>query len=454
MRTGMRIPLLGPLAVLVVLSTIPTASLADDSEREVQQFFADNTQTFMTRDPYEQEILDVMRRIKAGYETGNLALGKKILHDDFYYVYVTSTGIAAVTKPPVVDAKCDDPLPAVPLLVPEPGVPDRYAQFSGVWGGKWNKRLCSRLAVVSIDKSGRAKGVYSWGKGRSYDAGSTTIEGEIEDGKLKFKIFKKKFTFLIDDDGRLKGKRGPSSITMRKLADAKSPSAADDVVEYRIQGRDAYFQERQWWSKKADSSRNVAYAIQSITFNEDRTVATCIALSTYESAYFRPRFIEGLTFGKTKGRWLLRRQSVTLLHPAMPKGHEVDIILAKPPRLSSGKSPITEFARIVRQDGPDAFVELYRSRSKNSIPSNETPHSVLFVFRDAPAPGTEIITEHQFRRPGMGKLSPYRFPYYVKEAAPYYVIENSSQAGGRGGTITYSVFVNGERVAKKKVRIR
>jgi hypothetical protein len=92
---------------------------------------------------------------------------------------------------------------------------------------------------------------------------------------------------------------------------------------------------------------------------------------------------------------------------------------------------------------------------RNYITSNERHHTTLFVFRQPLKPGTRIRTEHQFTRPGMGRLTPFQFYYTVSEesATEPFIIVNRTNAGGRGGTITYRAYVNRKKVAETVVKI-
>lgn len=95
--------------------------------------------------------------------------------------------------------KCDDPLPEFTIEPPAADVPEEFAQFSGVWKGKWGGFLCSSFIVTKVDTKGEVKGIYSWGRGRNFDAGNMKFDSEIKDGKIKFGR-RAKFTFRMDEE--------------------------------------------------------------------------------------------------------------------------------------------------------------------------------------------------------------------------------------------------------------
>lgn len=218
-----------------------------------------------------------------------------------------------------------------------------------------------------------------------------------------------------------------------------------------VQSREKYLEKRSPWSPDQPRRDHMIVNVRDVLLHPDGKTAVVIAATTYKSKYFHPRYIETFGFKKTPDGWLLRRVLVVLAR-RKPEELDVQIILS---RFPGGKSPIRDFNKIVKEEGPDAFVERYQQRSRGSIRNDELPHSVLFVFAEPPTEDTILVTQHQFRRPGMSGLRPYRFDRKVfYGVSPFYVIENVSQAGGRpAGSITYSIFVGDVLVADKRVSI-
>ena len=122
-------------------------------------------------------------------------------------------------------AACDDPLPDLNVVSPAPDVPEEYAMFSGVWKGKWERRLCASFVIKTVGKDGNVEGVYSWGRGRDFDPGYSEFTSMIEDGKVKFRG-RANFTFWLSEarKGELRGERRArgqlSRVTMLR---AKAP---------------------------------------------------------------------------------------------------------------------------------------------------------------------------------------------------------------------------------------
>lgn len=217
-----------------------------------------------------------------------------------------------------------------------------------------------------------------------------------------------------------------------------------------VQSREKYLEKRSLWSPNHPRREQMIVNVLDVLLDPLGRDAAVIAATTYKSKYFHPRYIETFGFKKTPSGWRLRG---ILVVPAQPKSEELDvrIILSKFP---GGRSPIGDFDKIVKEEGPDAFVERYQKRSRGSIRNDESSHSVLFVFAEPPPPNTLLVTQHQFRRPGSSGQQPYRFDKQVYYGvSPFYVLENVSRAGGGGGSITYSIFADDALVAKKTVRI-
>jgi hypothetical protein len=104
--------------------------------------------------------------------------------------------------------------------------------------------------------------------------------------------------------------------------------------------------------------------------------------------------------------------------------------------------------------GPDSMVDLLLTKSRDrGFPGDEIERTVLFVFREPPRPGSRIEIRHQYWRPWARNLAPYVFSYRLQDSQPFVVIENRTQAGGSGGTITYKVFVDGHLIGEKTIQI-
>jgi len=220
---------------------------------------------------------------------------------------------------------------------------------------------------------------------------------------------------------------------------------------------------RQWWKEKS-GSRKLSYAIQGMDLNKSRTQAFVIAIATYETKYFASRFLEAFTLEKVSKRWLVRKQTVALSAPESPESYSVQILVADPQWPETGGQSLTQqYPKFVLDHGPDWAIEKFRSKARDSgFPGDEKERSVLFVFNETPRPGSRIVIEHQFDRPNLEPLQPYRFEYVAPQSGTYYIIENRSHASYKcgsgnlcnGGTITYRVLIDGVKVGEKTITIQ
>ena len=84
------------------------------------------------------------------------------------------------------------PLPDnIRLEQPAGEMPQELAVFYGVWEGKWGRSLSSIVIITHINPStDEVKGIYGWGKGRNFDAGSTSFTGKIGLGGRDNKVLR------------------------------------------------------------------------------------------------------------------------------------------------------------------------------------------------------------------------------------------------------------------------
>tara|TARA_R110000772_G_scaffold132347_2_gene240914 strand:+ start:611 stop:1078 length:468 start_codon:yes stop_codon:yes gene_type:complete len=106
------------------------------------------------------------------------------------------------------------PLPEFTIVQPASDVPKELARFSGLWKGKWDGILCSRLVITSIEADGTANGIYAWAPGRNFNAGYDPFEVKISDNNLKFGT-NAKFSFSFEDNQKevLHGRRVTNNYT-------------------------------------------------------------------------------------------------------------------------------------------------------------------------------------------------------------------------------------------------
>jgi hypothetical protein len=197
--------------------------------------------------------------------------------------------------------------------------------------------------------------------------------------------------------------------------------------------------------------RRLSYAVQRLVSSGDRI--TVLAFATYRSKYFNPRFYESLLFVKNAGRWGLRRQ-VLLPHPpqnALLCG--VQVFVTERPAALQQASPEVPLQAMPFHDS-DAVVEAYRSGEvAGTVAGDGTNRSIIFVFTEPPPPGTRLSVHHKFWWPRGTAQAPFRFEYPIDRYIPHLIIENTSWARGSGGTITYQIFMDGQLLGEKTLRL-
>ena len=118
-------------------------------------------------------------------------------------------------------------------------------------------------------------------------------------------------------------------------------------------------------------------------------------------------------------------------------------------------SKIKEYLENFPSDHVVGAIEFLRGASQDYLSSDESLHTVLFVFDKQLPAGSFIVTSHQFQR-GSQLLSPFVFHFYQGQASQKHaplVILNETHAGGSGGFLHYRLKINDEIVAYKKVTI-
>ncbi len=215
-----------------------------------------------------------------------------------------------------------------------------------------------------------------------------------------------------------------------------------------IDDRKRYIAARSSWIKSDKPRRELRYSINEVTTDDDGKGVTVVALSTYKSKYFNPRFLETLRFEDTDGSWLLSRQTMLPLSPVSSEQLGVQIYLMSwDIDLSSG------FSKLSVSAGADHVIEriLEKTERDDDTSGSGILKQLLIVFREPPPVGTEIAVEHQWPD-NKTSLPVYRFEYEVKEVKPLFVLENLVTLGCcPDANVSFTVYVNGSIVAWKNV---
>lgn len=281
----------------------------------------------------------------------------------------------------------------------------------------------------------------------------TRIESELTDNTQQYEAASAEES-AVKEVLIHKIKRGYERFDLESIRSALAPGFQLRYVTgpgtLEIQNLEDYLRSRGRWKVADDPNRELLLSIRDMRTDVTQRKISVVAITTYKSRFFNPRFIETYLFEKTGENWFLKTLGMVPLHPQRPELHKVDIIVSDNPNPSS----LGELTDEMIARGADALVEKYLERRRDQgFPGDEVERTVLFVFREPPRAGSSITVEHQFWRPWAQNLSPYRFTYKVHKSQPYFIIENRTQAGGSGGTITYRIFLDGKKLAEKVVRI-
>jgi hypothetical protein len=204
----------------------------------------------------------------------------------------------------------------------------------------------------------------------------------------------------------------------------------------------------------------ISYNVYSINVNRKQGEVLLSAVSTYQYQYFSLHFLESLLFKKNNNSWFLARQVFLPLSGETVGHYNISVYLLK--------MPVADVERYLRPlsdsffiGNVDQILSSVLSSATDSIIGDEGEYTILFVFKQPPPPGALIVVEHQFTRPGLGALEPYRFTYTASSSDPFFVFASGTHASfgcakGKfceGGTITYSATINGTKAAEKTVKI-
>jgi len=207
---------------------------------------------------------------------------------------------------------------------------------------------------------------------------------------------------------------------------------------------------RSEWMRSAAPRRDLQYAVMGIAVSESRTPGvTVVALSTYRSTHFNPRFLETLRFSSRNGEWLLAEQTLVPLTPTSPEQFDVRI-LAVPWSLDT----VSHFSDIAVSVGADELMNRLTAGSKgNQVPSDGTMGQILMVFREPPPVGSVITVQHFWSGPT--SLPEYKFEYTVTEIRPFFILENlAAPSCCPGNWAQFAVFVDGDKVASQTAHVQ
>jgi hypothetical protein len=95
-----------------------------------------------------------------------------------------ATGCKTVRNPAVIPG-------GEVATAPSSDTPAEFAEFSGLWAGKWGKSLDGKLLVQTIESDGNVRAIYAWGDEPNWNitAGNRQVDGRITANTLDLEKF-------------------------------------------------------------------------------------------------------------------------------------------------------------------------------------------------------------------------------------------------------------------------
>jgi hypothetical protein len=253
-------------------------------------------------------------------------------------------------------------------------------------------------------------------------------------------------------------KRPYEAFDLDRLAQTLSPDfelryyVREDEVQ--VQTRDDFLNARRGWKPRSGSHRKLLVSVQAIHHDERKNRYAVTALTTYQSKYFRPRFLEVMVFER-KDDWRLRRVLMYPMSPPRPEIYEVKIFFGQ---YLTERRTLRGLENEITAEGPDAVFDKYLRLSEIAPASERGMQGPLvIIFPEPPPEGAELnVSEQQLE--GFGGIprtfSPYEsFVRVTRGGNPYFYLVGSGWWG-----YTYSVNVrvtmNGVTIADEILRIQ
>lgn len=187
--------------------------------------------------------------------------------------------------------------------------------------------------------------------------------------------------------------------------------------------------------------QSLSYDVQSIKLSDDGKSAAVIAVATYKSKYFAPRFLETLIFRQDSGAWKLDRQSLLPLHPRSAKSHKVKIVFTRPYWPTDKYETFGQyFTASLQSKGPVALVDELVAKQ---IPVRGSRSHVIVVFQEPPTIGSEIGIVITFYAGAEYVFEP---DYDVKGVNSYFIAEAIAKSEPGATQLSGVVLLDGHPV--------
>lgn len=145
-----------------------------------------------------------------------------------------------------------------------------------------------------------------------------------------------------------------------------------------------------------NQATKVSYRLQSIKVADNGQSAVAVALSSYDSQYFGPRFLETLHIVKPGGSWKLAQQSLVPLYPTVPELHKVSIFVTERYWKKGTAGSFTDYyGKQAKSHGPEAALA---DLQKNGTSFDGNVSYSVAAIRQSVKIGSEVTIEAQFHR--------------------------------------------------------
>lgn len=184
-----------------------------------------------------------------------------------------------------------------------------------------------------------------------------------------------------------------------------------------IQTREEFLEKRRSWKHKLVPKRRVLMSLVSLREIENTLLVG--SLTTHQSKYFNPRFVEQYVFER-EAPHLLKTWVVVPVYPAKAELFEPQIFIG---RFKTGYWT-SEIEDAMSREGPDVLIDEYLTPRYSRFPRDGVRTPVLVLFREPPPPGTVVDFEEDHYVGGSVR-NVFRSPVHVSGANPYFFIRGS-----------------------------
>jgi hypothetical protein len=172
-------------------------------------------------------------------------------------------------------------------------------------------------------------------------------------------------------------------------------------------------------------------------------------LATYQSRFFKPRFIGTAHFVRDANTWMMDKVILDPIHPIPTEDHRVTLYIAD---LHTFNLAVEHGNISLLEDTDILFSTVLKQKQYDMLPADGEDRIILFAFQESPLNSTSIGISHTYYKTfGGGIFTAFAEKVDTDRVSPWFYHPSKSTIVAKG-TVDYALTMDGVEMLRRRVQ--